>query len=38
VIAATPRSTGVSPAVVPMMELLQDVASAFPAWAERASA
>lgn len=38
VLAATPRSAGVSPAVAPMMELLQEVAGQFPAWAERASA
>src|SRR5437764_192533 len=38
VIAATPRSAGVSPAARPMMELLQEVAGSFPAWAERASA
>jgi DNA-binding transcriptional LysR family regulator len=38
VIAATPRSAGVSPAATPMMELLQEVAREFPAWAERASA
>ena len=38
VIAATPRSAGVSPAARPMMELLQEVAGSFPEWAERASA
>jgi DNA-binding transcriptional LysR family regulator len=38
VLAATPRSAGVSPATGPMVELLQEVAGQFPAWAERASA
>ena len=38
VLAATPRGTGVPPAVTPMVELLQEVAGAFPAWRERASA
>jgi DNA-binding transcriptional LysR family regulator len=38
VIAATPRSAGVPPAVTPMLELLKEVAGQFPAWAERASA
>jgi DNA-binding transcriptional LysR family regulator len=38
VLAATPRSAGVSPAVGPMVELLREVAGEFPVWAERASA
>jgi DNA-binding transcriptional LysR family regulator len=38
VIAAAPRSAGAPPAVAPMVELLQEVAGQFPAWAERASA
>jgi DNA-binding transcriptional LysR family regulator len=38
VIAATPRSAGVPPAVTPMLELLKEVAGQFPAWAERAGA
>jgi DNA-binding transcriptional LysR family regulator len=38
VLAATPRGTGVPPAVAPMVELLQEVAGSFPEWRERASA
>jgi hypothetical protein len=38
VLAATPRSAGVSPAVAPMMQLLREVAGEVPAWAEREAA